>query len=613
VLSVNRFGSERLGYAVEELLGRPVVGVFHELDREAVRGNLAACLASPGVPMSWELRKVKKDGVVIWVRETAQAVSNESGAPVVLIVCEDITAIKDAERALRQSEDFTNQILRSSADCIKVLDLEGRLLFINDAGTALLEIADLSAVMNKIWTEFWEGDDQAAAAAAVAAAKAGDTGQFVGFCPTLTGQPKWWDVRITPMYDAHGTLHRLLVTSRDITEYRRVQEALRLSEERLEHVIHGSNDGFWDGRVLPDEPWYSPRTPIWWSPRVRDMLGVTETEFPDVLESWLSRLHPEDKEHTFAAITAHIERRIPYDHEYRLLTKQGEYRWFRARGQGIWDDQGRLIRMAGSLQSIEDRKRAEEALRRNEELLRSIINSSKAVIYAKDLEGKYLLINRRFEQLFNLTLDEVANKTPYDLFPRETADQLRTNDIQVQTSARPLEAEELVPHADGLHTYLSIKVPLFDQHGRVYGTCGVSTDITERKRHEEQLRASEERLRMALSASHVGIWDWDIGSGRMYWSAGVEALCGLATGSFPGTYTAYMELVYLEDRGSLLAVIQQALAGHAAIEATHRVVWPDGTLHWLAWTGRIHRDAENRPLRVLGTVSDVTRRRLHDL
>jgi PAS domain S-box-containing protein len=118
---------------------------------------------------------------------------------------------------------------------------------------------------------------------------------------------------------------------------------------------------------------------------------------------------------------------------------------------------------------------------------------------------------------------------------------------------------------------------------------------------------------MALSASHVGIWDWDIRTGRMYWSAGVEALCGLATGSFAGTYSAYMELVYLEDRGALLALIQQALTNHAAIEAAHRVVWPDGSLHWLAWSGRIHRDIENHAVRVLGTVSDVTGRRLHDL
>jgi len=607
VLSVNRFGSERLGYRGDELIGQNVLNVFHPLDREAVRSNLNTCLAQPGVPMSWELRKIRKDSTVIWVRETAQAVRNDKEMPVVLIVCEDITVVREAERALRESEEFKNQILRSSADCIKVLDREGRLRYMNEAGLALLEIGDLATVMNRPWISFWEGDDRQAASAALSAANAGEIGKFIGYCATSTGQPKWWDVQITLMVGAGDPSRHFLVISRDITEYRRVQEALRASEERLELVIHGSNDGFWDGRVLPNEPWHSPRTPVWWSPRVREMLGVTEAEFPDVLESWLSRLHPEDKDHTFAALEAHIERRVPYDHEYRLLTKQGEYRWFRARGQGIWDEQGNLVRMAGSLQCVADRKCAEDALRRNEQLLNSIINNTRAVIYAKDVSGKYLLINSRYEQLFNLTLEEAREKTTYDLFPKEIADQLRANDIRVQTTARPVEMEEHVPHADGMHTYLSIKVPLFDHTGQVYGTCGVSTDITERKRTEEQLRMSEERLRMALTASHVGIWDWDIRSGRMYWSAGVEALCGLASGSFPGAYADYLELIPVEDRGAVLATIQQALAEQAGVEMTHRIVWPDGSLHWLAWKGRIHRDGEGHPIRVLGTVNDETR------
>ena len=112
---------------------------------------------------------------------------------------------------------------------------------------------------------------------------------------------------------------------------------------------------------------------------------------------------------------------------------------------------------------------------------------------------------------------------------------------------------------------------------------------------------------MALTASHVGIWDWDIRSGRMYWSAGVEALCGLASGSFPGAYADYLELIPVEDRGAVLATIQQALAEQAGVEMTHRIVWPDGSLHWLAWKGRIHRDGEGHPIRVLGTVNDETR------
>ena len=147
-----------------------------------------------------------------------------------------------------------------------------------------------------------------------------------------------------------------VVVFRDITARKQAESALKASEERLEMVIRGSNDGFWDGRVLPNEQWSSPNTPIWWSPRVKSMLGYTDEEFPDVLESWTSRLHPDDCERVFDALNAHFERRVPYDEEYRLLTKAGEYHWVRARGQAIWDAEGRVTRMTGSLQSIMKRE-----------------------------------------------------------------------------------------------------------------------------------------------------------------------------------------------------------------------------------------------------------------
>ena len=138
--------------------------------------------------------------------------------------------------------------------------------------------------------------------------------------------------------------------------------ALREGVERFELAVHGSSDGLWDGRALPDEPWHSPKTPVWWSPRFKEMLGYREDEFPNLLETWAAHLHPDDKQRVFGALAAHIERRVPYDVEYRLLTKAKDYRWFRARGQAMWDDTGRPIRMAGSLTDITERKRLEEQL-----------------------------------------------------------------------------------------------------------------------------------------------------------------------------------------------------------------------------------------------------------
>lgn len=485
VLSVNQFGAERLGYEVYDLVGTSVVNVFHPDDQQTLLRHLSDCLSEVGQPKRWELRKVTKDGNVIWVRETARAVHGYERAPVVLIVCEDITAMKEAEIALHDSEEFKNQILRSSADCIKVLDLQGRLQYMNDAGQTLLEIKDLNAYTNKPWSEFWNGEDRDAALAALEAAKAGDIGKFVGFCPTTGGQAKWWDVQVTPMLDTQGYCRRFLAISRDITAYKQVQESLHASEERLEHVIRGSHDGFWDGHVLPDHPWYAPITPVWWSPRVREMLGYNEDEFPDILDSWASRLHPEDREGVLARLTACMEQGTSHhDAEYRLLNKQNEYQWFHARAEVVQRDaQGRAIRMAGALQ-----------------------------------------------------------------------------------------------------------------------------DITDRKRTEARLRLSEERLRMALISSELGIWDWDVTSDRLYWSEGVEMLFGLTPGSFPGTYTAYIELIYLLDRGSTLTRLELSLRDQTSVHLRHRVIWPDSSIHWLAWSGRIYRNADGVATRVLGIVHDTTGR-----
>jgi PAS domain S-box-containing protein len=121
-------------------------------------------------------------------------------------------------------------------------------------------------------------------------------------------------------------------------------------------------------------------------------------------------------------------------------------------------------------------------------LLRGIIDNSAAMIYVKDLEGRYLLINRRFEELFHFTREAVTGKTDHDLFPRELADAFRAFDQRVLAAGTVLETEEVAPQDDGPHTYLSIKAPLFDFSGAPYAVCGISADITGRKGDEREIR-----------------------------------------------------------------------------------------------------------------------------
>ena len=127
-----------------------------------------------------------------------------------------------AAAGLRESEEFIRSIIESSADCIKVLDLEGNLVSILHGAQELLGIDDIRPYLDQPWTMFWEGGDRQAAQDAIAAAAAGGEGNFVGFFRTLRDEPKWWDVRISPVLDATGRPARLLVVSRDVTVRKRV-------------------------------------------------------------------------------------------------------------------------------------------------------------------------------------------------------------------------------------------------------------------------------------------------------------------------------------------------------------------------------------------------------
>src|SRR3972149_8171220 len=150
------------------------------------------------------------------------------------------------------------------------------------------------------------------------------------------------------------------------------------------------------------------------------------------------------------------------------------------------------------------RKQAEEALRDNEEKLRAILDNATAVIYVKEMHGRYTFINKQFEKLLHTPRDEVKGKTDKDLWSREMADVFQVNDRRVIEAKMPMEFEEIVPHDDGLHTYVSVKFPLFDSSGAIYAVCGISTDITELKQMEEERTKLREQLYHAQKLESVG-------------------------------------------------------------------------------------------------------------
>jgi PAS domain S-box-containing protein len=127
-------------------------------------------------------------------------------------------------------------------------------------------------------------------------------------------------------------------------------------------------------------------------------------------------------------------------------------------------------------------------LRVGPDQLLALIDNTSAVIYMRDLDGRYMLVNREYERLFGVRREAIVGLTDHDLFPVEIADHFRANDVQAAASGAPVQIEETAPGEDGAHTYITVKFPLVDDAGRAYAVAGISTDITDRKRAEDQVQ-----------------------------------------------------------------------------------------------------------------------------
>jgi PAS domain S-box-containing protein len=260
----------------------------------------------------------------------------------------------------------------------------------------------------------------------------------------------------------------------------------------------------------------------WREMRYLDGRGfIADTETPSI--AWIDEyLLPEDQPRILSVIRDAVESQSLFQLEHRVRRVDGSVGWTLSRAVPIQNERGEIIEWFGAATDVTERRRAEEHLheaveelnrrtaelksanenleremgarRESQQLLAAVVENSPAVIYVKDLAGRYLMVNRRFGDLFHVDPAAMVGRTDHDIFSKSLADAFRAMDERVAHADRPLTEEETAPHDDGLHAYVSVKSPLRDEAGKVFAVFGISTDITERKQAEAKLQTQLERL-----------------------------------------------------------------------------------------------------------------------
>ena len=174
-----------------------------------------------------------------------------------------------------------------------------------------------------------------------------------------------------------------------------------------------------------------------------------------------------------------------------LIAKDGSEFQISDSAAPIRNDENEILGMVLVFNDITEQYLLREAAAKSKKDLQEIMDHAPAVIYVKDTSGKYSFINQKFEKLFHIKRKDIVGKTDFDIFPEDLADKMHINDLKVLESRHAIEVEEEAPHDDGNHTYISIKFPLFNKSEDIHSICGISTDVTVRKIHEEKLRRSQ--------------------------------------------------------------------------------------------------------------------------
>ncbi len=261
------------------------------------------------------------------------------------------------------------------------------------------------------------------------------------------------------------------------------------------------------------------------------------------------------------------------------------------------------------IQDITERKRAEDALRESDKRFQALLDNSPNLIFIKDTEGHYLLINKEFESALGVGQEQIRGKKDEEVFPREQGLAFRANDLRVLHACVPMEFEELALQEGSLHTSIVHKFPLFDANGKIYATGGIATDITKRKQAEEELRHREEQYRRLIENTPDVVWKADEHGRVFFISEKIEKVFGYTRAEiYSKGERLWFGRMHPDDRGPVREAYTKLFQENRPFDVEYRI--QHGDAHWMWWHDRAALIAGRPEERhAEGLLSDVTERK----
>lgn len=268
-----------------------------------------------------------------------------------------------------------------------------------------------------------------------------------------------------------------------------------------------------------------------------------------------------------------------------------------------------ILRCAKTFHKLDaQREHAEAEFEHERFMMRALMDNLPDSIYFKDTKSQFLRNNRTHLKHFGLVdTAQALGKSDFDFFSEEHAHHTFEDEQQIMKSGQSITKEDKEIWPNGRVTWSLIsKMPLLDVKGQVIGTFGVSHDITNRKKVEEELLLMSNRLSLATRAAAIGIWDFDPDKNQLVWDEEMFRIFGVEPDQFSGTCEAWQATVHPDDLPQEMEKLRLALEGVQQFDSEYRVIWPDQSIHFIKADGMVLRDAQGKATRMVGTNWDIT-------